>query len=133
MDLRDLAARVDAVAELRGLEGVDRPIPSGPGAHLLPLEAERIRTLAELLRLVASGLGSGGGGGPEEGYTAAAVLRQLVTLPADAPVLSLRDDGCLDRATARVVLARELSGPDAGWEERDRPGRGARLALVVEG
>jgi len=136
MDLRDLAARVDAVADLRGLEGVDRPLPDGsPGASLLPAERDRVRALADLLRLVASGLGSGGGGGPEEAYTAGGVLRQLVTLPADAPVLAYRDDGCLDRATARVALAWELSGPDAGWQdrERERPGPGARLALLVEG
>ncbi len=61
MDLRDLAARVDAVADLRGLEGVDRPLPDGvSGAELLPAERDRVRALADLLRLVASGLGGGG-------------------------------------------------------------------------
>lgn len=56
-DLAELARRVRELAELRGIEGLDRLIPHGTaGAHLTPSQRAAVLTLAALAEGLAADL-----------------------------------------------------------------------------
>ena len=56
-DLAELARRVRDLAELRGIEGLDRLIPQGTaGAHLAPGQRAAVLTLAALAEALAAEL-----------------------------------------------------------------------------
>lgn len=131
-DLEELARRVRQLAEVRGLEGPDRPIPEGEaGARLAPGQWCAVLALAELAAGLAAELRGLERPPAEPVATVGELRRLLLPLPADAPLLAPRALDVADPAAARVVLARlDAEHPDR-WRWSRRLEAGARLALLV--
>ena len=88
-DLEELARRVRQLAEVRGLEGPDRPIPEGEaGARLAPGQRCAVLALAELAAGLAAELRGLERPPAEPVATVGELRRLLLPLPADAPLLA---------------------------------------------
>lgn len=130
-DLAELARRVAELAELRGLEGPDRPIPEGEaGARLAPGQRAAVLALAHLAEHLAAELGGAPPPAPVAA-TAGELRRLLLPLPAGAPVLATRADGATVRAD--LLVARQLQ--NARWlvVEPGEVQRGRALLVALRG
>lgn len=131
-DLAELARRVAELAELRGLEGPDRPIPEGEaGARLAPGQRAAVLTLAELAEGLAAELRGLERPPAEPAATVGELRRLLLPVAGDAPILAPRTDGCPDHAAAAVAVGRPAAEHDAGWLVPSRLTARARLVLLV--
>ena len=130
-DLAELARRVAELAELRGLEGLDRPIPEGAeGARLTPGQRAAVLALANLAEHLAAELG----GERRPGAVTAAEAAHLAELLG-----VLRAAGDDDRVSVRLwpngsglVLRRtgEALAADVGeWAELEAAAGIVRTAL----